>query len=106
VALEVMCEKGHRYIQPDIIVGDLPDGWIACPTCREEAEKENRGKMKTYQIGRRLGGAGVTCKNIKADGYIVDQQMLLLSRGEETIATYAEWVSIELVDEETQDGTE
>jgi hypothetical protein len=62
--------------------------------------------MKTYQIGRRFEGVSITYKNIKADGYIVDQQMLLLSRGEETIATYAEWVSIELVDEETQDGTE
>jgi hypothetical protein len=39
MALNCVCEKGHQYIQPDIIIGDLK-GQPVCPQCRAELEPE------------------------------------------------------------------
>ena len=44
MALDRICTKGHKYMQPDIIVGDWPEGMPACPECAKEwlAEREIR----------------------------------------------------------------
>ena len=36
MALSKVCEKGHHYVQPDIVVGERPPEMPACPTCAEE----------------------------------------------------------------------
>lgn len=36
MALEIKCDKGHTYIQPDIVVGDWPDDAPRCPKCFAE----------------------------------------------------------------------
>jgi hypothetical protein len=42
MALLMRCEKGHPFMQPDIVVGKLPKGAPACPECRKEWEAANQ----------------------------------------------------------------
>ena len=48
MALLVRCDKGHTYVQPDIIE-DLPEGMPICPECRNKLlYADLRGRLAAY----------------------------------------------------------
>jgi len=53
VALNVVCDKGHSYIQPDIVRG-LKHGEPICPECREEWLLEQWKELSDGEEGRTM----------------------------------------------------
>lgn len=49
MALSMICEKGHHYIAPDIIRGELPPGMPLCPECAKEWRREREVKIEDLQ---------------------------------------------------------
>lgn len=56
MALAMRCNKGHSYIQPDI-VEELPEGAPTCPTCRGEWMAKT--SWEKWKNGGILTGDGV-----------------------------------------------